>query len=57
MAAVVETQGNLWGSYSVHGLVDTPDRLEAGDLLCTKTYTRLRCRVDCLVAWSLTVQD
>ncbi|MFE0176867.1 hypothetical protein ACFWZ2_31640 [Streptomyces sp. NPDC059002] len=43
-ATVVELQGNILSSYFVHGLVDTPDRLRQGDLLCTLNNCGQRVR-------------
>jgi hypothetical protein len=43
-ATVMEIQGNWLSSYYVYGLVDTPDRLERGRMLCTQNHGRQRLR-------------
>lgn len=36
----MDFQGNLLGCMAVHGLVDTSDRLETGDVLCWQAHSR-----------------
>ncbi|ALG12363.1 hypothetical protein [Kibdelosporangium phytohabitans] len=44
VSAVLEIQGNWMSGYSVHGLIDTPDRLEQGDMLCSQNFSSRRVR-------------
>ncbi|OLF17030.1 hypothetical protein [Actinophytocola xanthii] len=44
VATVMEIQGNWLSSYYVYGLVDTPDTLEQGLMLCTQNHSRQRLR-------------
>ncbi|MCA6091038.1 hypothetical protein LE181_02485 [Streptomyces sp. SCA3-4] len=43
-ATILELQGNVLSSYFVYGLVDTLDRLQQGDMLCTLNNSRQRVR-------------
>jgi hypothetical protein len=43
-ATVMELQGHWLSRYYVYGLVDTPDRLERGGMLCTQNHSRQRLR-------------